>query len=172
MSCKKKLPQLGKLPPRYRFILNPYQDVRLLTCPECSQRTLIRKIPLAVHVDPHFPTMLNKHCRYCPKCEILICHQDELEQLLVQAYQNIAPEIIGNNYLVLGTFDKSTWKKRNKDPNNMGSFLDNLHGFKEYLKFEYIPAHWGPSDPKESKMEKRRDLSKPQVNIQGYLNFL
>ena len=46
-------PQFGKLPPLYRFILNPFPDVCFSTCPECSQKTLLRKVPLAVHVDSH-----------------------------------------------------------------------------------------------------------------------
>ena len=150
---KNKLPQLGKLPPRYRFILNPYSDARFTTCPECSGGTLLRKIPLAVHVDPHHPTMLNKHCRYCPNCDLLICHQDELEHMLVQAFEPRAPEIIGNDYLVLGTFDKATWRQREKEPIQMGDLPAYLHDFKEYLQVEYTPAHWAPAENPPSKKE-------------------
>ena len=166
MSQKKKsktdhkLPQLGKLPPLYRFILNPYSDVRFTTCPDCGGKTLLRKIPLAVHVDPHHPTMLNKHCRYCPDCDLLICHQDELEQMLVQAFEHRAPEIIGNDYLVLGTFDQATWRQREKEPIQMGDLPEYLHDFKAYLTLEYTPAHWAPAEGSPSKKE-----SVPQLTI-------
>ncbi len=112
--------------------------------------------------------MLNKHCRYCPNCDILLAHQDELEHMLALTFEERAPEVIGNNYLVMGTFDKSTWRKREKEPLTMGTLLDHLHPFKEYLKIEYTPAHWGPADeeyPHISKLEaeKRREqgLSPP-----------
>ena len=149
MNSKKKTqspPRLGKLAPLYQFVLNPYPDVRFTTCPDCSGKTLLRKIPLAVHVNPHHPTMLNKHCRYCPKCDLLICHQDELEDMLVQTFQSRAPDVIGNDYLVMGTFDKATWRHREKELLTMGSLPEYLHDFKEYLHVEHNPAHWGPAD--------------------------
>jgi hypothetical protein len=82
-----KDPKTWKLPPMYRFVLNPHTDVRFSTCPDCSQRTLLRKVPLVVHVQPHNPMLLNKHCRFCPDSDLLIVHQDELEAMLVQVCQ-------------------------------------------------------------------------------------
>ncbi len=149
----KQLPRLGKLPPLYRFVLNPSSDVRFTTCPNCSGKTLLRKIPLAVHVNPHHPTMLNKQCRYCTNCDLLICHQDELEHMLVQTFQPRAPELIGNEYLVLGTFDKATWRQREKEPITMGNLPENLHDFNEYLQVEYTPAHWTPAESLASNQE-------------------
>ncbi|MBC8496936.1 MAG: hypothetical protein ISS57_05755 [Anaerolineales bacterium] len=138
--------QLGKLPPLYRFISNPFEDVRFSTCPECSQRTLLRKVPLVVHVDPIHPVVLNKHCRYCPDCDLLIAHQDELEKLLVFTFQQRAPEVIGNDYLVLGTVDKATWRKQQKEPIPMGRLPELLHDFKEVLTLQYAPGGWYPND--------------------------
>ncbi|MEW6405009.1 MAG: hypothetical protein AB1649_24700 [Chloroflexota bacterium] len=138
--------QLGKLPPLYLFILNPYDDVRFSTCPECSQHTLLRKVPLIVHVDPIHPVILNKHCRYCPVCDLLIVHQDELEHLLVLTFEQRAPEVIGNDYLVLGTVDKATWRKQKKEPIPMGQLPELLHDFKEVLKLQYVPGGWYPGD--------------------------
>jgi hypothetical protein len=142
----KQRPRLGKRPARYRFALNPYQEARFSTCPECGRRTLLRKVPLAVHVDPHHPAVLNKRCRYCPDCDILICHQDELERLLAQAFGERTPEIIGEDYLVLGTLDKATWRGREKEPITMGDLPDLLHDFKAYLQLGYTPAHWAPAE--------------------------
>lgn len=148
-----KLSSFGKLPTRYRFILNPHTELRCSTCPECGRKTLLRKVPLTVHVDPHHLTMLNKHCRYCPDCDLLICHQDELEHLLVQTFEHRSPEIVGNDYLVLGTFDKATWRLREKEPILIGDLPEYLHDFKEYLELEYSPAHWGPAESQPSKYE-------------------
>lgn len=138
--------KFGKLPPLYRFILNPHVYVRFSTCPECSKRTLLRKVPLVVHVQPHHPTLINKHSRYCPDCDLLIAHQDELEAVLVQAYRDIEPGLIGNDYFVLGTVDKSTWRKRGRLSLDMGNIPKHLHDFKEYLVIKYKPAGWYPGD--------------------------
>src|SRR5438105_15688393 len=74
--------RLGKQPPRYRFFLNPYTDVRFTTCPQCRGKTRQRKLPLVIHIDPLQFVALNKACRYCPRCDLLIAHQDELEAWL------------------------------------------------------------------------------------------
>jgi len=147
LSKKKvSLPKFGKLPPKYRFILNPYKDVRFSTCPNCSEKTLVRKVPLFIHVQPTYPTTINKKCRYCPKCDILIAHQDELEHMLALAYQKRKPEIIGNEYLVLGTLEPSSWRKREKEPVGSGNVQEHVHDFKEYLEVKYTPAHWEPAE--------------------------
>jgi hypothetical protein len=145
--------RLGQRPPRYRFILNPYSDVRFSSCPECRGRTLLRKVPLAVHVDPHHPVLLNKRCRYCPDCDILIAHQDELEHMLVMSFQENNPDVVGREYLVLGTFDKSTWRRRKNEPILMGNLPEYLHAFKGYLQVEYSPAQWAPENRQMSEQE-------------------
>jgi hypothetical protein len=61
-TLKKKNPQLGKLPPLYRFFLNPYEDVRFSSCPQCANKTWQRKLPLFIHVSPEQPVTLNKTC--------------------------------------------------------------------------------------------------------------
>jgi hypothetical protein len=45
---EKDTPWLGKQPPRYRFFLNPYQDARFSTCPQCANKTGQRKLPLFI----------------------------------------------------------------------------------------------------------------------------
>ena len=105
-------------------------------------------MPLFIHVQPTYPTTINKKCRYCPKCEILIVHQDELEQMLILTYQQHKPEIIGNEYLVLGTLEPASWRKREKEPIEFGNVQEHVHDFKEYLTVKYIPAHWEPAEDK------------------------
>ena len=138
--------QLGKLPPLYCFALNPYEDVRFSTCPACGQRTLLRKVPLVIHVQPVHPVILNKHCRYCPNCDLMIVHQDELEHWLAVSCQERKPEIIGNDYFVLGTVDKATWRKQKKESIPMGELTAYLHDFKEYLQISSSPGRWYPEN--------------------------
>jgi hypothetical protein len=155
MAKKSSLPKIGKLPPMYRFILNPHTDVRFSTCPNCEGKMLVRKVPLFIHVQPHYPTTINKHSRYCPKCDILIVHQDELEHRLALTYEKRQPEIIGNEYLVLGTLEPSSWRNRDKEPLVIEDVLDHVHDFKERLEVKYTPAHWGPADKRQDIRRKK-----------------
>ena len=153
---KKPAPKrVGKLPPLYRFILNPHTDVRFSTCPNCGGKTLTRKVPLFIHVQPHYPTTINKQCRYCPMCDILIVHQDELERTLTWTYEKRPPKIIGNEYLVLGTLEPSSWRKRDKEPLAIDNVLDHVHDFKERLDVEYIPAQRGPADKRQAERHRK-----------------
>jgi hypothetical protein len=127
------LPRIGKQPPRYRFILNPYVDARFTTCPECNRKMGQRKLPLVIHVESAFPVALNKTCRYCAHCDLLIAHQDELEPLLAALFGKRNPQAIGNDYLVLGTLDRDVWRRGQKTPLMVADMMDYLHDFKEYL---------------------------------------
>jgi hypothetical protein len=135
--------RIGKQPPRYRFFLNPYQDVRFTRCPICQQPTRQRKLPLVIHVDPMNVLTLNKTCRYCPHCDLLITHQDELEAQLVEFFAGQKPEVIGNDYLVLGTMDRADWQRGRSEVMTIQDMVQALHDFKEVLRFQ--PAGgWGP----------------------------
>ena len=87
--------QIGKLPPRYSFLLNRHPDVRLSKCPECHRPTHLRKFALLVHVDGWGLMAMGKTCRYCTRCELIIAHQDELEAELSNQFWSVAPELIG-----------------------------------------------------------------------------
>ncbi|HET92318.1 MAG TPA: hypothetical protein ENN99_16495, partial [Chloroflexi bacterium] len=71
-------PRFGKLAPMYHFILNPHTGTRVSTCPQCEQKMRQRKVPLFIHVDPLIPIILGYTCRYCPDCDLLVAHQDEI----------------------------------------------------------------------------------------------
>ena len=128
--------QLGKQPPRYRFFLNLYKDVRFTSCPQCGNKTRQRKLPLFIHVDPMQPLLLNKTCRYCPTCDLLIAHRDELEDLLVRIFTARTPEIVGNDYLVIGTVDRSDWKRIDQQKLPIQDSIEALHDFKEAVMFK------------------------------------
>jgi len=133
--------RLGKQSPRHNFFLNPYQDVRFTSCPKCGGKTKQRKLPLVIHIDPMNLLALNKTCRYCPYCDLLIAHQDELEAQLAAIFASRNPEAIGNDYLVLGTIDRAVWRKGVQASLGLQDMLDNLHDFKHVWQFE--PAHYG-----------------------------
>src|SRR3989442_11173765 len=130
--------RIGKQKPRYRFFLNPYSDVRFTRCPQCDGKTRQRKLPLFIYIDPMQPLVLNKTCRYCPYCDLLIAHQDELESLLAAIFTVHNPQIVGNDYLVIGTMDRPEWKRGTQDQLPVKDMLEVLHDFKEVLKFEIV----------------------------------
>jgi hypothetical protein len=152
----KKSPFFGELPACYKFFLNPYSDIRFTRCPQCEGKTAQKKVPLMIHVDPHYPINLNYTCRYCPNCDILIAHQDEIEGHLHRLFSERAPEVIGNDYLVMGTTERAYWKEGFTKPHLPHETLTNLHGFKEYLNFKRTGG-WLPD-----KKEKELPASQPE----------
>jgi len=133
---KKTMTRLGKQPPRYRFFLNPYQDVRFTRCPQCDTRTLLRKLPLVIHVDPMQILSLNKTCHYCPRCDLLIAHQDDVEHFLASFFTEQMPDVVGNEYLVIGTLDRPAWKRGTQQQLTMQEMVEALHDFKEVVTFK------------------------------------
>lgn len=146
MAKKKKSqlgtrPQLGKLPPKYTFFLNPYTDARFTRCPLCDGKTQAHKHPFFIHIFPTQPFILNMTGPYCPNCDLLILHKDKLETLLVQAMEQYDPSLIGNDYLVVGTLERKGWREAQKQPGSYDVVFDNLHDFKEVVTLE--PVRWG-----------------------------
>jgi len=131
--------RLGKQPPRYRFFLNPYRDARFTSCPQCGGKMRARKLPLVIHVDPARLVALNKTCRYCPLCDLLIAHQDEIEAFLTALFSDLQPEVVGNPYLVVGTESRAHWLRGVRTPVYPQEALGYLHDFKETVRFEPTP---------------------------------
>jgi hypothetical protein len=141
----KKSNRLRKLPPKYRFFLNHYQEYRFTTCPQCDRTMKVRKHPFLVHVDPMQLALLNMSARYCPSCDLLILHQDKLEEMLVAALLPHNPDVIGNEYLVLGTVERKVWREARKREDGGQKSLDNLHDFKEVVLVEVEGPGWVPA---------------------------
>ena len=160
----KKSPSFGELPARYKFFLNPYSDARFSRCPQCEEKTAQKKVPLMIHVDPHYPINLNYTCRYCPKCDILIAHKDEIEGHLRRLFSERAPEVVGNDYLVMGTTERAYWKEGFTKPPLPPEALANLHGFKEYLTFERIGG-WLPNETAQELSSPKLEPSEPTLFV-------
>ena len=138
--------RIGKQPLRHRFIPNPYSWERFASCPECHLPTEERKFPLLIHVDPRNPVCLNKTCRYCPNCDLLIAHQDDLEALLAAIYSERAPGVIGNDYLVIGTVERKAWREGISQPRSPADMQETVHDFKGYREVQVSPGGWFPED--------------------------
>jgi hypothetical protein len=160
---KKKEPRLGKLPPQYAFILNPYAEYRFTRCPGCEQKMRQRKLPLFIHVDPMNPVVLNKTCRYCPDCDLLIAHQDQIEELLAGIFAQLDPSVIGNDYLVMGTVERQAWREGVTQLKDIEEILEGFHVFKEVRTVRVQPGGWYPADmdPSELPIQEPAPLDTP-----------
>jgi len=138
--------RLGRLPPKYRFVLNPYVDARFSTCPGCGQPTKLHKLPFFVHVDPNYPLALNLSHRYCPACDLIILHRDRLEAQLGRLFPDRDPATLREQYLVMGTLERSAFRAGQKTPLPIAEALEHLHDFVERLTVQYQPAGWYKSE--------------------------
>lgn len=131
--------QLGKLPPQHNFFLNPYTDTRFTHCPQCDDKTKLRKKPLLIVLDRKQPVSLNKSCRYCPQCDLLIVHKDELDNLVEAMAAQHFPDVSSQDYFVVGTMERKAWKEGNA---GQGGLFDAVHDFKEHVEFEPARYVW------------------------------
>ena len=131
--------RLGKLLPQHKFFLNPYTDARFTRCPKCDRPTKLRKKPLLVLMKPVKAVSINKTCRYCPNCDLLIAHQDELEKLLEQLRSQYFPDFVWEDYLVVGTIERKLWKEGTP---YLEELFGALHDFKQHLQFEPDRYTW------------------------------
>ena len=131
---------------RHYFFLNPYEDAAFTKCPKCENNTNIRKFPLVIHIDPQQLLLLNKKCRYCVKCDLIITKKSELESLMAASFKQYKPEIIGNNYLVMGVAERRDWLGSKKGRMPQGETIERMLVFKDVLTFELVQAGWYRED--------------------------
>jgi hypothetical protein len=129
---------LGKLSPQYIFFLNPYNDLRFSRCPQCNGKTHSRKLPMVIWVDPANPVVLNYTCRYCPTDDLLIAHQNEIEGLLARLFAHRSPNVIGNDYLVLGTMEPTARKQGVQKPLGLQNMPEYVHDFNRWSSSSHI----------------------------------
>jgi hypothetical protein len=129
-----KKPQFGKQPPKHGFAINPYPDVSITNCPMCGCKTSQWKIPLLIHINPMHLIALNYTCRYCKSCDLLIAHKHEIEHLLTNLFSQIEPETVGNEYLIIGTVEKNSWRENLKQSRPVVEMLTHASDFAVFHK--------------------------------------
>jgi len=127
---------------RHYFFLNPYDNEGFTRCPICAEKTKFRKFPLLIHIEPAQLLVLNKKCKYCVKCDLIISKQSELEHLMVIACEKNELQIIGNDYVVVGTAEKADWREFSKTKPSNDEVLDKVYIFKDVKNFELSPGGW------------------------------
>jgi len=129
----------------HRFFLNPYEDAAFTKCPKCEGKTKVRKFPLVIHIEPRQLFVLNKQCRYCEGCDLIIARRSEVESLMAAAFERRDPTIVGNEYLVVGTLPRSLWRARDDAGMRPVDMLDQTEIFRDVWKFELAGGGWGPA---------------------------
>jgi len=143
--------RIGKLPPRYSLMLNPHTEVRLSKCPKCRNATHLRKFALFIHIDEWGPMVLGKTCRYCSGCAMVMVQQTELELELSHGLSQLAPQVTGKHYLVLGTMEKKIWREGlDGEAKPLVAMLKHVADFKHRFELQYEAGGWYPA-PKEPK---------------------
>ncbi len=104
----------------------------------------MRKFPLLIHVDGYGLLNLGKTCRYCPKCEFIIAHQDDLESVMAEIFSASYPDVVGNEYLVIGVVEQKVWKRGLVEPFRIEEIIENTSDFKEHLVLRCDPGGWVP----------------------------
>ena len=138
--------RFGRLPPKYSFALNSHSDVRFTRCPKCHRLMNPRKFALIIHVENGDLTILGKTCRYCPACELIIAHQNDLEDELANSFSRFDPEVLGNPYLVIGTVELKAWRQGLQRPLPLDHIRDRTSEFKRVLKLSVDRGGWKPAD--------------------------
>jgi hypothetical protein len=134
---------------KYRFFLSPYEQYAFTRCPRCQGKTNIRKFPLAIHIEaePVQLLILNKTCRYCTRCELIIAKKSEIEALMAATFEPRRPEIVGHDYLVFGVLERKDWQESKAGRLAQDQVFDRVLVFRQVLNFKVRPAGWYP-DPK------------------------
>ncbi|MGB2806715.1 MAG: hypothetical protein WBC22_03175 [Sedimentisphaerales bacterium] len=127
---------------RHYFFLNPYKDCAFTRCPKCETKTKLRKFPLVIHIEPQQLFILNKKCKYCTSCDLIIAKKSELESLMSCKFEEVNPSIVGNAYFVFGTLNRSDWQQHSKTPTDSGTAIDQVSVFKDAWNFEMVPGGW------------------------------
>ena len=129
---------------RYFLFLNPYLKHAFTRCPKCTIKTRVRKYCLVIHINPHHFISLNKTCRYCPHCDLIIVKKLDLEHVLSGICEQNCPEIIGNDYFIFGTMERREWKKGQQQNMlfNSKKLMEYTNPFKDVWHFEVEPAKW------------------------------
>lgn len=118
------------------LLLNPYVHLAFTKCPGCQSKTKVRKYPLVIHIDPKELLVLNKSCRYCVGCSLLIIDQSDMEALMTEACEERNPDIIGNDYTVMGTIPHALWRQQTKTTVTIEDVLNQIRLFEDEWDLE------------------------------------
>jgi hypothetical protein len=96
---------------------------------------------LVIHVEAFGLVLLGKTCRLCLRCDTLLVHEAELDDLLRTMVSVQDPE-----YVVLGTLDRHVYRRGLSGGVSLDDVKAHMADFKSYWKVDVTPAGWYPKD--------------------------
>jgi len=131
---------------KYYFFLNPYTDAAFTKCPKCDGKTKVKKFPLVIFIEKTKCVLnLNKTCKYCPYCELIIAKKVELKPM-AEAYS-----VKVEDFFIYGTLPIEVYKQYENRLMNPEDFHKMAIPFKDVWKFEVQPAGWYPISKRDKK---------------------
>ena len=127
---------------RHNFFLSPYPGQAWTRCPQCTEKTKQRIFPVVVSVESGPTGVIRQKCKFCPECDLLIIQQTVLEGFLAKQFHDSHPEIMGNDYLALGTLDNKDWNAQQKGKITPAEVLSRIRLFKKHLQFDTPQYGW------------------------------
>ena len=126
---------------KYYFFLNPYTDSSFTRCPKCDNKTKVKKLPLAILLEKKkIIFMLNKTCKFCPYCELLIAKKHELELIIMQFLG--VEHITEKDFTVMGTQEKSVYREGVGKGLIKENPLEGVSIFKNVFDFKVQQGYW------------------------------
>ena len=80
---------------------------------------------------------LNKTCRFCPACALLIAHADQLATFFAAFFGTTRQAMTPEDYFVVGTIDRTDWARQPTTPAEMFAVL---HDFTRIVSFNPMPT--------------------------------
>lgn len=84
--------------------------------------------------------MLNKTCRLCTNCELLVAHNDEIEPLIAASEHGSRGS--RTELFVLGTAERRVWRGGRGGRITLGEVREQMASFKEYLRVDFPSGGW------------------------------
>jgi len=75
---------------------------------------------------------------------------------MAACFEQSKPQIIGNNYLVMGVAERSDWLQGKKGKMPQGETIERMLVFKDVLNFELVHAGWYRKDENESHRRRQK----------------
>ena len=66
-------------------------------------------------------------------------------------FEKVDPSVVGNKYLVFGTFSRTDWQKYSKTLTDPTKAIDQVYVFKDVLEFEIVRGGWYKDDEIKAK---------------------
>jgi hypothetical protein len=78
---------------------------------------------------------------------------------MVACFEQPIPEIIGNNYLVMGVVERGDWLESKKGKMPQSETIERILVFKDVLNFELVRAGWYHEDEIEGPKRRQKRQS-------------